>query len=238
VIFWESMGQRWIGWSGAGVVLAVGSHAHAEDIGREPLSPPEAPSALSARGPSDSRRSREDAPDVGPLVSRGPALSAGRPGFDELEAERRPTRRWYGWQPLLADGATSVGLIALGTQSRGNDTTWLVPVTIAYLAVPPVIHLAHGHPGKAVLSLGIRSVGPLLIAASLADRPSNGDNANVLVAVLGVLAIPAAITIDAAAISREDVPREGMTSFVLRMGFSPWVDPRRGAGGVVVDLPL
>jgi hypothetical protein len=80
-----------------------------------------------------------------------------------------------------------------------------------------------------LLSLAIRAVGPLLIAAG-ASKQNPG------LGVFGVLSIPAAIAIDAAAIGREDVTTE--SSFLQRVGFAPWVDPRRGAGGLSLDLRL
>jgi hypothetical protein len=228
-------------WCGVAAVLAASPNALAEDIGREPLAPPDrAASALSARGPSASHGATAVDPDAEPLSSRGPALSPGRPPPDYLADEARPTRRWYGWQTLIVDGAASVALLTLASQSRSSNDGWLAPVTGTYLLASPIIHVAHGHPGKALLSLGIRGVGPLLIAAAFASGSSSGElgTVNGPLLVLGVLAIPAAIAVDAAAIAREGTPHEDASSFVLRMGFSPWIDTRHGAGGLLVNLSL
>jgi hypothetical protein len=221
------MGRRFPWCCGVGAVLAWSAPAHAEDIGHEPLAPRDAGQALSLRGPSASGGSESAGGNA--LSPRGPSASAEHPGVD-AGGDVLPRRRWYGWQTLIADGAVTLTMVALAARTQtGNSDGWLTGVAVAYSVVPPVIHLAHGHGGKAVLSLAIRAAGPLLIAAGVAN-----DSAGLT--VLGVLSIPAVIAIDAAAIAREDVPTE--TSFLQRVGFAPWVDPRRGAGGLALDFRL
>ncbi len=110
-----------------------------------------------------------------------------------------------------------------------------------YVLGGPIIHGAHGHGGKAVLSLAIRGAGPLMIAAGVGSFHSGSGETTggaVGLAVLGVLAIPAAIAVDAAAIAREDVPREGSASLATRVGVSPWIDPGHRSAGLSIGLGL
>jgi len=146
-----------------------------------------------------------------------------------------PTRRWYGWQPLVIDGALLVGLVAVASNQRHSDSdNFLIPFTTAYILGGPIVHAAHGHVGKAVLSLGIRSIGPIFIALGTTNN-SSGNESAIGLAVLGVLAIPTAIAVDAAAIAREDVNGED-ASLLHRMAAAPWFDPKRGAAGLAASL--
>lgn len=225
------MGHRFPWCCGVGAVLAWSVGARAEDIGHEPLAPRDAAAAaLALRGPSQASHGGES-PGAGGevLAPRGPSASAEHPGFDS-GGDYKPRRRWYGWQTLIVDGALSLALIAVAARSDSENTgPWLTGISVPYCAGPPIIHLAHGHGGKAALSLAMRVVGPLLIAGAVSQHEAG-------LALLGGFSIPAAISIDAAAIAREDVPTE--TSFLQRLGFAPWVDPRRGAGGLAVGLSL
>jgi hypothetical protein len=224
------MGHRFPWCCGVGAVLAWSAGVHAEDIGHEPLAPRDGAEALSLRGPSSAARGGESAGAGGGALSpRGPSASAEHPAID-AGAEYKPRRKWYGWQTLIVDGATSIALVAVASRNSSDKPEgWLTGVAVTYAVAPPIIHLAHGHAGKAALSLAIRAAGPLLIAGAVSN-----DSAGL--GILGVLSIPAAVAIDAAAIAREDVTTE--TSFLQRVGFAPWVDPRRGAGGLLLDLRL
>ncbi|HEX4338630.1 MAG TPA: hypothetical protein VH062_22145 [Polyangiaceae bacterium] len=224
------------------VVLAMCPEALAADIGRDPLAPPDAPpSALVARGPTQSQGAPPVQPSAEPLSARGPTLSAERPSQDLGASEPAPRRRWYGWQTLLVDGAVGVAVIAVTSgEHASSGTSWVAPVTAVYVLAPPVVHAAHGHVGKTVLSLGLRAIGPLLIFAGSNAYDSHDDShaPNAALLILGVLSIPAAIAIDAAAIAREDVSRDHASSFFTRVGFAPWIDAKHGAGGLVLALPL
>ena len=110
----------------------------------------------------------------------------------------------------------------------------LVASAVTYFAGGPVVHLAHGHGDKALLSLGVRATGPLLVFAGTSgnDVDRDSDSARVTLAVLGALCIPAAIVIDAAAIAREEEPRETGAAPRPSVALSPWIEPRRGGGGI------
>lgn len=71
--------------------------------------------------------------------------------------------RWYGWQPLLADGA-AVGLIAIGVARVNADrssTSWFLGGIAVYALAAPSIHALHGRFGAAENDLALRLVLPI-----------------------------------------------------------------------------
>ncbi len=109
----------------------------------------------------------------------------------------RPTyRRWYGWQTLLADG--------LWVASASVQPA-LAP--IGYLTFAPLVHAAHGHPGKPFASLGVRvglPLGGLLLGAGAGAFVDGGEFFG---APLGLVSgLVGAIVMDAAVIANEDAP--------------------------------
>ena len=228
------MGRLFPCFCATGALLATAVTARAEDIGQEPLAPNDGPAALEHRGPSASSQSSEGAGPSGVLGSRGPAASTTQPSFDSPQVQG-PRRRWYGWQTLIVDGAATIALlvaVAPNSDSSSNHGDGLAAVTALYVLGPPVVHAAHGHVGKAFLSLGIRAIGPLFIAGAVGTSASNSGGRAGL-GVLGILAIPAAIAIDSAAIAREDLPQSTSTSVLRRIGVAPWADARGGFGLVL-----
>lgn len=109
--------------------------------------------------------------------------------------------RWYGWQTLLFDGASIVGVASGGVA---------MPVgLIGYFFGGPVVHFAHEHVLKGLGDIGMRLVGALggTVAAATylyGDRGANDTPAIVLLAVGA--GIPCVV--DAAALSWEEVPVE------------------------------
>jgi hypothetical protein len=79
---------------------------------------------------------------------------------------------WYGWQTLIADGA-SLALLGTGIgvqESSSPEVRKLADPLLAaggglYLLGAPIVHLRHGHPLIALLDFGLRVATP--IAASL-----------------------------------------------------------------------
>jgi hypothetical protein len=221
------MGSRCASWCLLSAALVFSRAASAEDIGQEPLSPGQRGAA--ARGATGSD------PAGGSTVPAGPA------GISNTAADQvgPPRRHWYGWQTLLADAVPALGLIVVAAQQDNNDSEALViGFSAAYFVGAPIVHMAHSQFGKAALSLGIRSVGPLLILAGSQDAYNHNGSGGEALVVIGVLAIPAAIAVDAAAIAREDVPRDETGSIVQRLGFAPWFDPKRGGAGLSVGFSL
>src|SRR5262249_36337063 len=104
------MGSRWCACCLAAVAFAS-PPAFAEDIGREPLAP--MPPPAPANDPSRSATT-VPAAQAPPAADRSPSGS--------------PTRRWYGWQPLVIDGVLLVGLVAVASNQRHSDSdNFLIP---------------------------------------------------------------------------------------------------------------
>ena len=224
------MGSRCASWCLLGAALAFARAATAEDIGREPLAPAE-------RAPAQQPMDAAGQGAARPQSAGTPALSVGASGADQGAA---PRRRWYGWQTLLVDAVPLVGLLGVAAANRSGDegAQLAVAFSAVYFVGGPIVHMGHGQFGKAALSLGVRSAGPLLILAGGQDGFQHGNSFGDVLIVIGALAIPAAITIDAAAIAREDVPPADTASLVQRLGFAPWFDPKRGIAGLSMDLAL
>ncbi len=125
----------------------------------------------------------------------------------DLDADEpvRPRRRWYGWQTLSADGAALLlALSAVGlSQGSSADTTALsVPALLGYEFAPGVIHFAHGNPGRAFASMGVRLGVPLAAAFVGATAASGCDDygceaggaaVGFLLGIGGAMAIDAAV---------------------------------------------
>jgi hypothetical protein len=74
-------------------------------------------------------------------------------------ADEPPRRQWYGYQLLLADGATGALTIA-GAQSDSPGV--IGGALFGSLFMGPIIHGLNGQQGNAVRSIGIRLAAPLL----------------------------------------------------------------------------
>ncbi|HVH44450.1 MAG TPA: hypothetical protein VM925_18985, partial [Labilithrix sp.] len=138
---------------------------------------------------------------------------------------RPPTRRWYGWQTLITDGAALFATPFVPTAGLG-----------IYLGGAPVVHLTHGRFGTAAVSLGLRVGAPVagfLTGAALRGFSSDcgfdgrcGYDTAVFGVLGGALGVVAAVTVDAAVLAREEVPVEKPKSTALR----PHASPRREGG--------
>jgi hypothetical protein len=139
---------------------------------------------------------------------RSPVAAGG--GSPDYHRDPRATgRRWYGWQTLIADGATVTLVPAVASQLDSDGTAIAVGMVGSYLLAAPIIHLAHGRPGIAAASLGLRAglpMGGALLGAALAGD-CRGELCGAGGAVIGfVVGILGATTLDAVVLSRE--PRE------------------------------
>jgi hypothetical protein len=70
---------------------------------------------------------------------------------------------WYGWQILLADGAT-FGMAAVTEQGE---------IALGWIGTGAVVHAAHGNYGRSVASVGLR-VGLPLLGASAGAASASG----------------------------------------------------------------
>jgi len=114
------------------------------------------------------------------------------PGYEY--APLRPKRTWYGWQTLATDGAAFMLLYGAG-RSRNSDMAY--GSLAVYSLGAPIVHMAHGNPGRGLFSLAVRSLPALTI---FGDKSSRNDD----MLLLTILSVPAMIAIDAAALARED----------------------------------
>lgn len=140
-----------------------------------------------------------------------------------------PARRWYGWQTLLLDGA-AIALTVGGAGLDGNDAAQTPALGLAlgtYLAGGPVVHLLHGHPGKAALSLGLRvgvpvTAGAIAAAATQCKPELDGEACGMgtVIATIGSAALGAVVAsiIDGTAIARDPVPNAPSVSPVVQVG--------------------
>lgn len=129
-----------------------------------------------------------------------------------------PARTWYGWQTLTSDGAA----LALGLSGIPAES-FVPPVlgAVGYVVGAPMIHAAHGHPIRALVSVGLRLVltvglGGLTYLALKPDGPTESSGVvdpdhlqaggtGFLVGALGGIA---AIVVDAATAFEEPPKRQ------------------------------
>jgi len=76
---------------------------------------------------------------------------------------------WYGWEPLLSD----FGAVVLGAEGSRNQQA--VRGAFALYGLPaPIVHLAHRHYGRAILSAALRGVLPYLFWKVFATPDPDG----------------------------------------------------------------
>jgi hypothetical protein len=91
-----------------------------------------------------------------PVLPRAPSTRSdgARQAALSLVLDRpEPKPRWYGWQTLIADGA-SFALLFAGGVSDSQEVMGLSVVSFALAS--PMIHVAHGNPGRTAISAALR----------------------------------------------------------------------------------
>ena len=172
----------------------------------------------------------------------------------DAESPPQPTvavqHRWYGWQNLSSDGVALTLFVVAGETSPHQGRTlffmnppWAIAGASVFALGGPIVHLAHGHPLRAIGDLVMRtamsSAVPLLIVVggetTKTSGPDGGATANVYVGLAAVLAIfgaAGAVAIDSTIMSREErrvvVDPDASRSFSV----APDVSVRPGAGTV------
>lgn len=143
-----------------------------------------------------------------------PAVAAAPAPAPPPAATRAPTTesRWYGWQTLIADGASLTLLTAAGFARSGPTAGVAVA---GYVLAAPIVHFAHGNVGRGFGSFGIRVGSPIVCTLIGAAAGSGKGNSDILDtgalggAVIGFfVGMGAAIAIDASLLAREQVPVE------------------------------
>jgi hypothetical protein len=144
------------------------------------------------------------APNAGPVGPLAPAPPVVR-------------NNWYGWQVLLADGSWLVLGPALGSSNKTAEIGATISVG-GYLLGGPIVHAAHGNPGAALGSLGLRLALPLgggLLGGTLGYAVFNGSKSQIDYGGLygfyfgflvgGAVGMITAVVCDVAALSNEKV---------------------------------
>jgi hypothetical protein len=172
-------------------------------------------------------------PQVVPAAPIDPASPTGQPGYAAYpgsapfapspSAAPAPTEEkashWYGWETLLADGASLTILTAGGIMGMSRTTALSQGLTYGglggYALGGPAVHWGHGRVAEGFESLGLRLGLPTaaILTAYLIGpkcyRGDEGDNGSLacIPFILGglVAATAAATSIDAAYLAREPV---------------------------------
>jgi hypothetical protein len=162
------------------------------------------------------------------LTPPGAVLPASEePELDDADLGR-PRRKWYGWQTLIADGASFV-LIVAGAGADSPDDSGDTMVTMGLLGyefAPGIVHFAHGNPGRGFASFGMRLGMPLAGAFLGAATASGCDGFQCEFggAALGLLlGMGGAIAIDAAVFAYDDAESsdDDDARLVPLLGLSP-----------------
>lgn len=195
--------------------------------------PPPAPGEPAAPAPAPFSPAEEPRPASHPPTRGDRHEAARREDEEEYQAWRRRKRRsWYGWQTLIADGASLTFMMAASGGSRKTDTDSVLASVgvLGYFFGAPSVHWAHENVGAGFGSLGIRGGSTTLLvlgAVSCYDGWGGNDGGDgcgfVIIGALGMLA---AIPIDAAALAYEDVvPEEAFLGPLRRLRLSPVLGP-------------
>lgn len=204
----------------------------------EPLPPPPAaPEALPPPPVPPAGASSPEgalAPRKAAIITRPtpPPANADDDADDQLDVDDDATQaHWYGWQTLIADGASLSALLA-----GGQEESLVALGLLGYEFAPGIIHFAHRNPGRGFASFGIRLGMPLagaFIGAALASN-CNDNLCEAGGAAVGLLAgMGGAIAIDAAVFAYDDPKHPGR-----RVGLVPLVSllPGRAWVGVAGQL--
>jgi hypothetical protein len=158
-----------------------------------------------------------------------------------------PAKSWYGWQILIptlaSDAVTLTSLFAGGGSSAALG--FAVAGALGHGLSGPIVHLAHGHPLKALASFGLEAALPLLVAAAGAAVSSNnstsdedGPSVGLLVILLAApIALTAGPAIDSAALAWEDRPPSDKAAGVT-FNVAPLVLPPLRAGAAHAPAPV
>ena len=116
------------------------------------------------------------------------------------KSDETSSMRWYGWQPLLIDGA-AIPLMVAGVVTDSALAGY--PGVVLYCLGGPVVHTVHGLPNKAIVSLALRIGMPSLLGGATFLVVRENDHAAGVVLLGGFLGVLGAVAIDAAVIARE-----------------------------------
>jgi hypothetical protein len=138
-------------------------------------------------------------------------IDGGRAQWVDVEKPKPKKRRWYGWQTLIADGASLTVFLSASSAESGPLAG---AAGVGYLFASPLIHVGHQNWKSTWISLGLRVGAPLVgyfagAALTCVDGDCGGEIPEALAgAAFGVvLGFVAASVIDSTVLARErDVP--------------------------------
>jgi hypothetical protein len=151
-----------------------------------------------------------------------------------------PKKQWYGWQILLP--TIALDLTMFGSELSGSSTGQYIALAslVGRGITGPIVHLAHGHPLKALASLGLEGALPgLVLAAFFAQvkqcRTASSDGAFcVAPLVTALVGMPIALTlgaaVDSGALAWEDNPAAQRPGQKITWTVAPIVLPPLHAG--------
>ena len=170
--------------------------------------PPAAPPHAPASPPPESAVTTPVPARAGMLTQPQPQTEDDDTREEDEGNELGPRRIWYGWQTLLADGA-SFGLMLGGAavasrQHASGDTGSNITGVgvLGYTFAPAIVHFIHRNPGRGFASIGLRIGLPIaagIVGAALSsgcDRylcESDGAAVGALLGVGGAIAMDAAL---------------------------------------------
>jgi hypothetical protein len=142
-----------------GLSISAAGSSRADDASELPaLPPPEAP-------PTEKSADENPAQGMPPEPKPAPEKPASQTPPKvikvppRLSEEPPPARVWYGG-PILAFDAGAILVGHLGSVAAGNGWPSLIGAGI-FVTAGPIMHLRHGSPQRALISFGLRTVGPL-----------------------------------------------------------------------------
>lgn len=177
------------------------------------------------------------APAPAPDPTVAPVAPVAAPPAEQWRRrERVEETSWYGWQVLVADGASLI-VLPIGAGVSQSEILGFAALG-GYLLAPPIMHGARGRWGIAAASLGLRlgvpTVGLLLGAAVDSESCRGGDFCVEAGAALGFVAgILGAVALDASLLSFEKVDVDAASDDRAKrrgFAFTPTFTPRKDGG--------
>lgn len=177
------------------------------------------------------------------------AQSHGRGATAAPAAPADPPREWYGWQTLMVDGMSiltfTMGQLA-GTDAYGISAIAMGSGVVGYAVGGPLVHAAHGHPGRASGSLLMRLGSPVLgaltgaVVASVASSGCHGELCDLTYGLYGAAVgaaggAAAAVVVDSVALASEPAQPEPERASRVRWTPTGSYDPRHRAATLGVS---
>lgn len=219
------------------------SASPAQTPGAPPMSGDVTPAPAAAAAPAQAGTPEPKLPESRQAPAKADVITVpaagGHDDSERLEGESslHPRRSWYGWQTLIADGASTSCFVAVGALASVDHLKASVTLSLlgllGYEFAPGIIHFAHGHPGRGFASMGVRFGMPLagaFVGASMAsgctgyECEAGGAALGLLAGMAGAIVMDAAVfAFDAARSGAPASPVAGLTPLVLVTPGRTWL---------------